>query len=137
MKWYLPYCLACLLAGAITPLPVLGAEEIFHAVVDADGKQKVAMLGGSYFFKPNHVIVKAGIPVEFSVRLEPGIIPHTWVINAPEAGVAIDEPLGTEPKAIAFTPKTPGKYFFYCKNKLLFFKSHREEGMQGILEVVE
>jgi len=30
-----------------------------------------------------------------------------------------------------------GKYAFYCKNKLLFFKSHRENGQEGILEVVQ
>ena len=112
-------------------------EEAFKAVIGADGKQKVRILGGSYFFKPSHVIVKANTPVELSVNLEPGIVPHTFVINAAEAGIDIDESLHTNPKIIAFIPKVAGKYPFYCKNKLLFFKSHREKGMEGILEVVE
>ena len=112
-------------------------EEVFGAVIDADGKQRVQILGGSYFFKPRHVIVKANIPVELSVSLEPGIVPHTFVIKAAEAGIDIDEALHTDPTTIAFTPKATGKYTFFCKNKLLFFKSHQEKGMEGILEVVE
>jgi hypothetical protein len=30
-----------------------------------------------------------------------------------------------------------GEYPFYCSKKLLFFKSHREKGMEGMLEVVQ
>ncbi len=112
-------------------------EEVFRAVIDADGKQRIRILGGGYFFKPGHVIVKANTPVELSVSLEPGIVPHTFVIKAAEEGIDIDESLHTDPKTIAFTPKAVGKYTFYCKNKLLFLKSHREKGMEGVLEVVE
>ena len=112
-------------------------EEAFRAIVDEDGKQRIRILGGSYFFKPSHVIVKANTPVELSVSLEPGIAPHTFVIKAAETGIDIDESLHTDPKTIAFTPNAAGKYTFYCKNKLLFFKSHQEKGMEGILEVVE
>jgi hypothetical protein len=99
--------------------------------------QRVRILGGSYFFRPRHIIVKANALVELSVSLEPGIVPHTLVIQAAEAGISIDASLGTDPKTFAFTPKAVGKYPFYCKNKLLLFKSHREKGMEGILEVVE
>lgn len=111
--------------------------ESFRATVDQDGVQRVRVLGGSYFFKPNRIIVKVNVPVEFSASLEPGIVPHTLVIKAPEAGLAIDESLSTDAKIIAFTPKTTGSYVFYCRNKLLFFESHREKGMEGVLEVVE
>jgi hypothetical protein len=34
------------------------------------------------------------------------------------------------------TPSAAGAYPIYCKNRLLFFKGHRERGMEGILEVV-
>ena len=30
---------------------------------------------------------------------------------------------------------TPGTYLFYCDKQLLFFPSHRDEGMQGYLKV--
>ncbi len=42
-----------------------------------------------------------------------------------------------EAKVIRFTPTRVGSYPFYCNKKLLFFESHREKGMEGILEVVE
>ena len=51
-------------------------------------------------------------------------------------GIAIEEDLATEPKKIAFTATAVGKYPFYCIKKLLFFASHRERGMEGVLEVV-
>ena len=134
-------CLLCIIVclSALLALPrfAQAQEETFRAAIDADGKQRSRILGGSYFFKPNHVIVKANIPVELSVNLEPGIVPHTFVIKAAEAGMDIDESLQTDPKTITFTPKVAGKYPFYCKNKLLFFESHRKKGMEGVLEVVE
>ena len=112
-------------------------EEIFQAVIDADGKQRVRILGGNHFFRPSHVIVKVNVPVELSVSRESGIVPHTFVIKAAEAGIVIDESLDTDPKTFVFTPTAVGKYPFYCRNKLLFLASHQEKGMEGVLEVVE
>jgi plastocyanin len=121
---------------------VLSAEqtespEPHRAKIDSDGVQHVSILGGDYFFRPSHVIVKVNVPIEFSVSLEKGIVPHTLVIQAPEAGIAVDESLSTEAKTIRFTPTAVGRYSYYCRNKLVFFKSHRERGMEGVLEVVE
>jgi len=81
--------------------------------------------------------VKKNMPVELSVSLEPGIAPHSIVANAPDAGIVFDESLSSNPKIITFTAKATGEYIFYCKNKLPFLPSHREKGMQGIIEVVE
>jgi len=72
-----------------------------------------------------------------TISVESGLVPHTLVIQSPEAGIAVDEGLSSEAKAIRFTPTAVGNYPFYCRNKLLFFKSHREKGMEGVLEVVE
>ena len=72
-----------------------------------------------------------------SVRVEPGIAPHSFVLEAPTAGISIDEDLAQEPKIFAFVPTAAGRYAYYCRNKLLFFKSHRERGMEGVLEVVD
>ncbi len=102
-----------------------------------DGVQHISIIGGSYFFKPDRIVVKKNIPVELSVSREPGMVPHSIVANAPEAGIVFDESLNGNPKIITFTAQATGEYIFYCKNKLLFFQSHREKGMQGIIEVVE
>jgi len=112
-------------------------EKRFVATVDADGVQRVTMTAGEYFFDPNVVVVKVNVPVELTVRKEPGITPHDIALKAPEAGVDFAVDLSTEPKVIKFTATKPGKYPFACTERFLFFKSHKERGMHGVLEVVE
>lgn len=111
-------------------------ETAYRPVVAADGVQRATIGGGSYFFRPNHVIVRVDVPVELTVSVEPGLIPHTFVIYAPKAGIAVDQRLSVDAKVIRFTPTATGSYPYYCKNRLLFFKSHRDKGMQGVLDVV-
>lgn len=113
----------------------VGQEEPFIASVGDDGIQRVEILGGSYFYKPDYIVVKVNVPVEISIKKEPGIVPHNIVVNAPEAGIDINESISSEPKVIRFTPQKPGKYPFYCDKRLLFFKNHREKGMEGTFEV--
>ncbi|MEK6581437.1 MAG: quinol oxidase [Nitrospirota bacterium] len=112
-------------------------KKVFKAAIDKDGVQRVEVIGGEYFFEPYHIIVKINVPVELTVRKKPGIVPHDIIVNAPEAGINFREDLSKEPKVIKFTPKKTGKYPVYCSKKLLFFKSHKERGMEGLLEVVE
>jgi plastocyanin len=122
-------------------LAVLGAyalaQEPPQAVKpDADGVQRVRLVAGSYFFKPNHIVVKANVPVELTASRESGITPHDLVIRAEEAGINVKEDLAGDPKKIAFTATKPGKYPIYCSKKLPFMAGHREKGMEGILEVI-
>ena len=104
--------------------------------VDQDGVQRVTVIAGSYFFKPSHVVVKANTPVEIVASREAGIVPHDLVIQAPDGGTLVQQDLATEPRKIAFTPRKPGKYPMYCSKKPPLMASHRERGMEGILEVV-
>lgn len=106
------------------------------AKIDNDGIQQVEILAGSYFFNPNYIVIKVNVPVEVKIKRESGITPHNIVINAPEAGIEINESISTDPKILRFTPTKTGKQTFFCDKKLLFFKSHREKGMEGIIEVV-
>ena len=114
-----------------------GEEISYTAATDSDGVQRAEILGGSYFFKPNRVIVKVGVPVELKLKKESGIVPHNFVIKEPEAGMDFEVSLTTEPKVVKFTPTKSGRYPFYCSKKLLIFESHEEKGMKGVLEVVE
>jgi len=109
----------------------------YRATRAADGVQRVRIDGGAYFFKPNRVIVKLNVPVELAVSVDRSVIPHTFVIQAPEAGIAVDESLSSQSKSIRFTPTAVGSDPVYCRNRLLFLESHREKGMEGVLEVVE
>jgi len=121
-----------LLAGGVS-----AAEEKkeFVAKIDPDGVQRVEVVGGSYFFNPNHIVVKVNVPVEMKVTMESGIIPHDIVLKAPEAGMDLEADLRDEPQVLRFTPTKTGEYTFYCDKKLLFFKSHKDKGMHGTLEV--
>lgn len=136
-KRLFPICCLYLVVAASAATFAQDQKETYVAKVDPDGVQRVRIVGGDYFFKPDRIVVKANVPVELSASKEAGIVPHTLVIKAPEAGIDVDEEITTDIKKITFTAKAVGKYPLYCSNKLLFFASHRERGMEGILEVVE
>jgi plastocyanin domain-containing protein len=113
-------------------------EKPYKAVKDNDGIQRIEIVGGGYYFDPNHIIVEVNVPVELKVKKDAKfLVPHSIVIKAPEAGIDFSESLKTEPKIIRFTPVKTGKFIFYCDKKLLFFKSHRNKGMEGVLEVIK
>lgn len=117
---------------------VNGENKQFIASIDQDGVQRVEVLAGEYFFDPNYIVVKVNVPVEIKIKKEPTIVPHSFVIKAPDAGMDINEPLSNrEPRIIRFTPSKIGKYPFYCDKKFLFFESHREKGMEGTIEITE
>jgi plastocyanin domain-containing protein len=118
----------CISASAPEPATVVPMSQ--------DGVQRVEIVGGGYFFKPNHIVVKVNIPVELKVSKESGLIPHDIVAKSPEAGIEFQESLSSTPKTIKFTPTKVGKYPLYCSKKAPFSKSHREKGMEGVIEVV-
>jgi plastocyanin domain-containing protein len=108
----------------------------YVATVGQDGIQRVEMTGGSYYFDPAEIVVKVNVPVELIIK-KVGGAPHSIALKAPEAGINFETSLGAEPKVIRFTPTKAGKYPFWCTKKAPFSKSHREHGMEGMLEVVE
>lgn len=111
-----------------------GRMQVYKAPVDG-GVQKIEMKGGDFYFIPNDVIVKVNVPVEITIRKEPGFSTHSIVLHAPEAGIDFDVDLGTDAKTIRFTPARAGRYPFYCDEGLI--ETHRSKGMEGVLEVTE
>ena len=111
-------------------------EPVTVVPIDQDGVQRVEIEGGSYFFKPDHIVVRINIPVELKVSKESGLIPHNIVAISPEAGIAFQENLSSTPKSIRLTPTKVGTYPIYCSKRAPFSKSHREKGMEGVIEVV-
>ena len=100
----------CICLSMVAPAAAFAQEqkEVYVAKVDPDGVQRVRIEGGGYFFKPNHIVVKANVPVELLASREAGITPHNLVIKAPEAGIAVEEDLATDIKKIAFTATAVG-----------------------------
>jgi plastocyanin domain-containing protein len=121
--------------GLLLTVSMAAERQEFIASVDKDGVQRVEIVGGSYFFKPNYIVLKVNVPVEISVSKESGMTPHDIVMQAPEAGMDFKVDLSTDPQIIRFTPTRTGKFPFYCDKKLLFFESHRDKGMEGTIEV--
>jgi len=133
--------ISAMLFSLLLYVPLLAAGEQaqkrFVAQIDKDGIQRVEMVGGEYYFDPNHVVVKVNVPVELKIRKPCGITPHDFVLKAPEAGLDVKVSLSKEPAVVTFTAIKAGVYPFECSKKLLFFQSHKERGMHGELEVVE
>jgi uncharacterized cupredoxin-like copper-binding protein len=120
---------ACASAGRQAGKPYL-------AVAGADGVQRVSVVGGNYYFEPSRIVVRANLPVELSLRKEGWLMPHEFILKAPEAGIDVAESLSTEPRVVRFTPTHTGIFHFYCGKRLLLFPSHRDQGMVGVLEVL-
>ncbi|MSN26752.1 MAG: quinol oxidase [Geobacter sp.] len=126
--------LIMLITGALT---CIAAEIPVIVPIENDGIQRIEITGSEYSFKPAHIVVKVNVPVEIKVHKTSFIVPHDFVINAPEAGISINESLSRDPKSFFFIPLKTGKYSIYCSKKLPFMHSHREKGMEAVLEVVE
>src|SRR3989338_7299959 len=126
-------CVAIAMSG-----PPLLAENPFAVDVPTapDGVQRAVVEADSYDFVPRHLVVRTGKPVELTFKSLTWLVPHNVIIDDPRSGLTIREaiPAG-ESGTVRFTPMVPGTFAIYCDKKLPFFKSHREKGMEGVLEV--
>lgn len=114
------------------------AEEPLVLQTSPDGIQRAEIIAGSYSYTPDHLIVKLNVPVELTVHSKTWIVPHTFVLKDSDAGLEIKQDIPSGKSAVVrFIPTRPGRFKFYCDKKLLFFKSHEDRGMKGILEVTE
>jgi plastocyanin domain-containing protein len=109
----------------------------FVAILGPDGVQRAEIVGASYYFDPDVIVVKINVPVELKVKRAGGITPHSIALKSPEAGIEFSVSLGKTPKTVKFTPTKIGKYPFWCTKRFLFLKSHKAHGMMGFIEVVE
>ena len=112
-------------------------EKRFVAKIDADGVQRAEMVGGEYYYDPNYIIVKVNKPVELKAKKAAGYVPHNLKANSPEAGIVFNLDLKGDSQTVKFTPTKKGKYPIFCDKSLLWFKTHREKGMEGLIEVIE
>lgn len=121
-------------APAADPAPSPATAPPVTADMGADGVQHLTMTLDSYSFKPAHLIVKVGKPVEITLNNVSIIAPHSLIIDDPDLQVKEDVAAGKS-AVVRFTAAKAGTYTFFCDHKLLFFPSHRAKGMEGVLEV--
>jgi len=92
---------------------------------------------GDYRFNPDTITVQAGETVQLQLTNTDGVTPHNFTLKAENAGLDVDTDVSAgKTQVVDITPLAPGTYKFYCNKKLLFFKNHRDRGMEGILVVV-
>lgn len=127
------------LATVLLVVPLLAANPFAVEVpLASDGVQRAVVEADSYDFAPRHLIVRAGTPVELTFRSLTWLVPHNVLLDDPRSGLTIREEVpARESVTVKFTPTVPGTFAIYCDKKLPFFKSHREKGMEGVLEVRE
>lgn len=104
------------------------------ATVGTDQVQRLTVTTHSFYFDPNRIVVKRGIPVELSVKNGVLFVPHDFSCEAKDAGIEIDAPVGMfhGSKKVRFTPSKAGEYPFHCD-----VDGHAKKGMMGTLVVVE
>ena len=117
--------LSCTTSG--TKLPISEAT----ASMGGDNIQSIDLHVESFFFKPNRIMVTAGIPVRLTLISGAFIIPHNFTLYAPEAGIDINQDVGHgKTVVVTFTPTKPGEYPFSCGKD-----HHASKGMTGTLMV--
>jgi len=130
-------CFGLFLLASVIPSPSFAAEPTVVELA-ADGVQRAEIIADSYSYTPDHLIVKANIPVELSLQSKTWLVPHSFVLKDAEAGLDIEQDIPAGKSVlIKFTPTRPGTFKFFCNKKLLFFKSHEGHGMKGTLEVTD
>ena len=119
--------------------PLEGDVQAADAIVlpvDADGVQRGTILLTSYAFSPSTIVIMAGKPVELTLKNESFLVPHNFVITNEASGLHHDVSVSAgDSVTLQLLLTTPGRYHFFCDKQLLFFPSHREQGMEGVLEV--
>ena len=101
------------------------------------GKQFAEVSLHSFYFEPNRIVVKSGVPVELKLKKKSFVVPHNFHLMAPEAGIDVNQNVGflgifPGSKTVTFTPTKPGEYSFMCHKD-----GHMAKGMMGTLVVVE
>lgn len=93
-----------------------------HVVIDME----------SYQYSPSEIILEAGQTVLLTLHNQSFLVPHNFLLDDPTGAriIELDISSGTS-QGVQFTPPGPGIYPFYCDKQLLFFPSHRKQGMEG------
>jgi nitrite reductase (NO-forming) len=105
-----------------------GAAVAIPAPASATGAQQVTVtVGNSMHFAPPSLVVRAGQPVELTLR-NGGGIPHDFALAEGASSPVKIEAQGGQTARGTFTIDTPGTYAFVCT-----VPGHADAGMRGTL----
>ncbi len=111
-------------------------SESSLSLVEEPFGQQVMISMESYAFTPSEFVVKTGSPVTLTLSNQSFLVPHNFLLDDPSGIRRVDVDISSgDTKAVTLTLTEPGIYPFYCDKQLLFFPTHREQGMEGRLIV--
>jgi heme/copper-type cytochrome/quinol oxidase subunit 2 len=104
--------------------------------ISSDGIQRATVILDSYSYSPNHLVVENGKPVELTLTSVTTITPHNFIIKDSAGSLSVEQDVGAGKTVMArFVPTQPGLFSFFCDKRLWPMPSHRDKGMEGLLEV--
>ena len=135
MIYYLNYTrfvLGFVLALGLWGVSERGDAQILVANVEVTTAQGITIDMESYVFTPSEVTVAIGKPLRLILRNQSFLVPHNFLLDDPDGIRILEADISSgKTQAHALTLTKPGMYLFYCDKQLLFFPTHREEGMEG------
>ncbi len=104
--------------------------------ISPDGVQRTTVILDSYSYSPNHLVVEKAKPVELNLTSITMITPHNFILKDSDGSLLVEQDVGAGKTVVArFVPTQPGLFPFFCDKRLWPMPSHRDKGMEGILEV--
>ncbi len=104
--------------------------------ISQDGVQRVTVILDSYFYSPNHLVVESGREVELTLISITMITPHNFIMKDSAGSLSVEQDVGAGKTVVArFVPTQTGLFPFFCDKRLWPMPSHRDKGMEGLLEV--
>ena len=123
----------------VTLVSIGHAADSLSAIVvplSPDGVHRATVILDSYSYSPNHLIVKNARPVELTLTSVTTITPHNFIIKDSTGSLSVEQDVGAGRTVMArFVPTQPGLFSFFCDKRLWPMRSHRDKGMEGLLEV--
>lgn len=138
----IPHKIAVAVLGGIWLLQVSVVESLPSTAMTVaaeprtDGVQRATIVMTSYSYTPDHLVLHVGSPVELILENESLLVPHNFVLKDADADLHLEVDVARGGRAVLrFTPTRSGTGTFYCDKQLLFFKSHRQRGMEGRIDI--
>jgi hypothetical protein len=107
------------------------------AAIGSDGVQRIHIRCGANFLDPNHIVIKANVPVELTVSTTAGLPSHSFVISmSGPRPITADTPIEATEKTFAFVPGRPGDYQASCRDNTTTANAALLKAKQGLLTVI-
>ena len=129
------------LVGLVLPMILGGAMSSATAQEplpqsDESNSGSIVINMESYVYSPSEITVAVGKPFTLTLNNASFLVPHNFLLDDPNGVRILDADISSgESQTHTLTLTELGIYPFYCDKQLLFFPTHREEGMEGRLIV--